>query len=167
MTGVVLVTVGWVLWVNGFAGLQSSDSKGLGIVNYFGGALLIIINAIALYRGETVGDFLGAAVGFMVALTYLWMGLSSSFKLDGKPFGWFCAFTGIAMVLMVFQQAPTLGGTWVAVMWASWAILWFAIWASASLGKNVGKFITWTCVVTAFYTGLIPGLMYLVGQFPA
>lgn len=165
MTGVVLLIVGWVLWVNGFAGLQNSDAKGVGIVNYFGGAALLFINLLGLYRGM---DYFGAAVGIMVAFTYLWMGLSSSFKLDGKPFGWFCAFTGIAMLVVAFQTGfGSTGTAWVALMWMSWAILWFAIWASASLGKNVSKFITWACVVTAFYTGLIPGILYVIGNFPA
>ena len=163
--GIVLVIVGFVLLHNGWFGFVKTElkSNAAAVVNFIGGGTIFIIALFTLLGGA----YFSAAIYFLVGLTYLYIGFDHAFGLDARPFGVFC-LTG-AIGLFIGGISTVAGGivsgfdVWMAIMWFSWAVLWFILFFECAFGKKFGKLTPVICVATTFYTGLIPGFMMLMG----
>jgi len=169
MLGIVLVMVGFVLFHNAWFGLfgevnGEKAGKTLSVVNFLGGAVILLAAAYTLWQGE--GHFT-AMIYFMVGLTYIYIGFDHVFGLDPKPFGVFCLTGAIALfvggVLTIEGGLDTWREVWLLLCWFSWAFLWFILFVECAFEKKFGKLTAITCLVTTFYTGWIPGIMMLAG----
>jgi hypothetical protein len=167
MLGIVLVTVGFVLLHNGWFGFakKALDGKAASVVNFLGGG---VIFAAALYTLRSPEpDYFTAAIYFLVALTYIYIGFDSRYGLDARPFGVFCLTGSIALlvggILTINGGIATWREAWLLICWFSWAALWFILFIECALEKKLGKLTPALCLLQAAYTGLIPGVMMLAG----
>lgn len=175
MLGIVLIIVGFVLFHNAWFGLfgkvkSETAGKTLSIVNFMGGAAIVLISAILMFHlsGENAPDheFFGAMIFLMVGLTYIYIGFDHWFGLDPKAFGVFC-LTGAIALFIGGVTTITGAGTidvwtiWWVLMWFSWAVIWFVLFVECTFEKSFGKLTPVLCLVTTFYTGWIPGILLL------
>jgi len=167
MLGIVLVTVGFVLFHNAWFGLSSKgvgkSGNTLSVVNFMGGAIILIIGILEV----TAGNYFPAAIYILVGLTYLYIGFDHVFGLDPRAFGVFCLTGAIALfiggVLTIAGGLETWREVWLLICWFSWAILWFVLFVECAMEKKFGKLTPVICLLTTFYTGWIPGIMMLAG----
>lgn len=178
MIGIVLVVVGAVLFHNAWFGLfgkvkDEVAGKTLSVVNFFGGASIVMISIAAMIKTGIDLEIPGAEGNFsamiylIVGLTYLYIGFDHVLGLDPKAFGVFCLTGAIALflggVLQIQAGLDDIWAMWLLLCWFSWALLWFLLFLECGLGKSFGKLVPVLCLATTFYTGWIPGFMLLAG----
>lgn len=171
MLGIVLVIVGFVLLHNAWFGFtkQGLEGKPASVVNFLGGGVIFLAALYTLMNPDANGtvDYFTAAIYFLVSLTYLYIGFDSVYGLDARPFGVFCLTGAIALfiggVLTVQGGLDTWREIWLLICWFSWAVLWFILFIECAFEKKFGKLTPAICLMTAFYTGLVPGVMMLAG----
>lgn len=167
--GLSLLYVGCVLFMNGVGTLQKWEPRALAVMNFFTGGLLVVINSINI--GYTVfamgsqgigADLYGVATNMLFGFTYLFVGCTNLFKLDGRPLAWYCLFVAVNTIpcaaLSFVTHDPIFG-----VIWIIWGTLWLAYWfVGAEMKVTLGpKFIGWYTVVVGIATCWIPGYMLL------
>jgi hypothetical protein len=103
---------------------------------------------------------------FLFGFTYLYVAINNTFNLDGSGLGWFCLFVVFAAPVYAWFnfREGTPAGNVLAVLWISWAYLWFLFWLVLSLGKtSLTRYTGAVCATQGIITGLIPALI-LIGQ---
>lgn len=166
MLGVCLLFVGAVLINNGVCGLAHVDKRSTAVMDIFVGGLSVVINVIALVRG----DYYAAGTGLLFGFTYLFVALNN--LMDNKsavPFAWFSLFVAINAV--VFGTVEGILGNealgivpdvrW-AFIWYLWAVLWATAFVEDVLGKDLGMFVPKLQVFEGVVTAWIPGLLMLL-----
>ena len=167
--GLGLLYVGCVLFMNGVGTLQKWDSKAMAVMNFFTGGLLVVINTVNIaFTVVTMGaagitaDLYPVATNMLFGFTYLFVGATNAFKLDGRPLAWYCLFVAVNTIpcayLSFAANDPIFG-----IIWIIWGTLWLAYWfAGAEMKATLGpKFIGWYTVVVGVITCWFPGYMML------
>ena len=165
MLGVVLLYVGIVLINNGIARITDVDNKSASVMNFFVGALSIIINIITIVHGDfenidSIGDFYSAATGLLFGFTYLYVAANSIFNLDGRLYGWYSLFVAINTVPAAWIEFSVNGDWRMAVIWILWGILWLTGFIENVLKKEL-KFVPYLAVFEGIVTAWIPGFLIL------
>ena len=165
MLGVVLLYVGIVLINNGIARLTDVDNKSASVMNFFVGALSIIINIITIVHGDfesidSIGDFYSAATGLLFGFTYLYVAANSIFNLDGRLYGWYSLFVAINTIPAAWIEYSVNGDWRMAVIWILWGILWLTGFIENVLKKEL-KFVPYLAVFEGIVTAWIPGFLIL------
>ncbi|MDF2610725.1 MAG: AmiS/UreI transporter [Lachnospiraceae bacterium] len=165
-TGIGLIYVGCVLLINGVGMINKYDSKALAVMNFFTGGIYVIINIInlanAVFTGQEIGAFYGVGTSMLFGFTYLFVGFTNLFKLDGGPLAWYCFFVGINTIpssYLSFQSGDTRFG----VIWLIWGALWLLYWVAGGLTKIKlnDKLVPWSTILVGIFTCWIPGYMLL------
>jgi hypothetical protein len=164
MLGIVLLYVGAVLLINGVGGLGKIDKRSVAVLNLFVGAIAFLIDVILLWRAHTTPEFYAVATGLLFAFTYLYVGITNWFDLDGRGLGWYCLFVGLTTVpcsVMSFQAKDMRFG----VIWLIWGVLWLSFYLSLAAGKNLGKWLAYGTIAVGIGTCWIPGYLMLIDKW--
>jgi len=137
MVGIILLLVGAVLLHNGVCILMKTDGKASSTMNIMGGVLIGILYMLYITSSN---DYLLGGAGLLFAVTYVYIGLNSLFKLDVKPFGWFClfvTFTIIPSAILTLARGADIWTTYyLSGMWVLWGTLWFALFIEDALCQS-------------------------------
>lgn len=165
MLGVVLLYVGIVLINNGIARITNVDNKSAAVMNYFTGALSIIMNIITIVHGDfeamnSIGDFYSAATGLLFGFTYLYVAVNSTFDLDPRLYGWYSLFVAINTIPAAYIEFTENNDWRMAVIWILWGILWLTGYIENVLKKKLG-WVPYLAVFEGVVTAWIPGFLIL------
>ena len=164
MDKVMIFYVGAVLFLNGLWILGNVDDKELAIIDFFIGALGVVV---ALHGALVGGNQMFCAQIFLFAFTYLWVALNRYLNVDGRGLGWFCFFVALCALpwgLIVLSSANSVWTFWLGISWLAWAFLWFLFFLLLALKKEtLGKFVGWVTLLEGVFTGWIPGFLLLNG----
>jgi len=173
--GIGLLYVGCVLFMNGVLRLSKVDGKSCAIMNFFTGGLLAVINAINIANVVFAGgldallidytSFYGMATNMLFGFTYLFVGCTNWFGLDGRPLGWYCFFVAcntVPIFLISFASGDFIWG----IIWVIWGLLWLAFWVNGVLGKLSETFMGSFTWIAGVITCWIPGLLMVLGWWP-
>lgn len=165
-TGIGLIYVGCVLMINGIGMLQKFDGKALAIMNFFTGSLYVVINIVnlsfAVFSGADISAFYGVATSMLFGFTYLFVGFTDWFNLDGRPLAWYCFFVAVNTVPCAIISL--LGGdVRFCIIWLCWGVLWLLYWIAGGLPnvKLGSKVVPVATLLVSVCTCWIPGFMLL------
>ena len=164
MLGFILTFVGAVLLVNGMGGLKRIDDRSMAVFNFIVGSVFLFAALLSLVRAETSQDFHGVVAILLFAFTYLYFSVSLWFDLDLRGVGWYCFFVALTTVhyaVLNFQGNDYRLGA----MWLIWGGLWYLFYLSWVPGKNLGRMLPYATIATGIFTGWIPGLLMLTGNW--
>lgn len=162
-----LLYVGAVLFINGLSLLGWVKGKSLVPMNVFVGLLQVVTPLYLIFtaNGDPAVILLASGL-FLFGFTYLYVAINNTFNLDGSGLGWFCLFVVFAAPVYAWFnfREGTPAGNVLAVLWLSWAYLWFLFWLVLSLGRtSLTRYTGAVCATQGIITGLIPALI-LIGQ---
>ena len=159
-----LLYVGAVLVINGLALLGRVSDKGSAPLNVFVGAAQIFIPTyLIVTSGGDQAAITMAAPLYLFGFTYLWVGLNKITGARGEGVGWFCGYSGLALL----AYAAYLGfqhGDWTStILWASWSLLFGLFFQVLALGKGSVTYTGAVCLIQGFTTTTIPALAMFLG----
>ena len=167
LTGLVLLFVGAVLFLNGIWVMGHIEDKEISVINIFVGTLTLLVALyLAFNPGADLASIKTAAFTLLFTFTYYWVAWNRWNGADGRGLGWFCFFVGVTVIPITVDALSTAEGTlgwWLAICWASWGVLWLMFWALLALQKPIAKVTGALCAAQGIYTGWIPGYLLLVG----
>ena len=170
LTGLVLLFVGAVLFLNGIWVMGHIEDREIAVINVFVGTLTLLVAVyLALGPQADADSIRTAAFTLLFTFTYYWVAWNRWNGADGRGLGWFCFFVGVTVIPITVQAFADASGTlgyWLAVCWASWAVLWLMFWALLALKKPIAKITGLLCAAQGVYTGWLPGYLLLVGALP-
>jgi acid-activated urea channel len=167
-TGIGLLYVGCVLLLNGVGMLQKFQPRAIAVMNFFTGGLYVVVNAIvllvAVQSNAEPTVFYGVATSMLFGFTYLFVGFTNWFELDGRALAWYCFFVGVTTIpcsLLSFQSGDVRFG----VIWLVWGYLWLLYWVTGAFSKvKPGTFLVpISTILVAVATCWIPGYLLLAG----
>lgn len=165
-TGIGLIYVGCVLLINGIGMLQKFDGKALAIMNFFTGGLYVVINTVnlifAVFNNSDISAFYGVGTSMLFGFTYLFVGFTDLFDLDGRPLAWYCFFVAVNTIpcsLISFFS----GDSRFCIIWLLWGILWLIYWIAGALPniKIGNKLVPYATLFISIFTCWVPGYMLL------
>jgi len=164
--------------------------KSIAFFNVIVGAILLIANFVLLathvpidlaaaaadpYALPRYLVFNNIAAGMVFGVTYLFIAGNLLFKLDIRPFAWFCMGASIFALVMTgynfyhFAQADSFAHTpfFLGLLWLSWFILWF----TAPLEfifkiKPMQKIFPWVSITVGIVGAFVPAILLLTGVWP-
>ncbi len=171
MLGLILLYVGVVLILNGFARLYKISDKSAAVMNFFTGGLSALGNLIVIIAGEITGhngDFYAAATGLLFGFTYLYIGFNTVFNLDLRLYGWYSFFVACnaipAGIYSVWGANFYNPFSWLfAIIWWLWAALWLTAWIENNMKQPLGNFVGYLAIFEGIFTAWIPGVLLLLG----
>jgi acid-activated urea channel len=161
-----LLYVGCVLLLNGISMLQKFEAKSMAVMNFFTGGLYVVINTISLSAAviskADVSAYYSVGTSMLFGFTYLFVGCTNWFGLDGRALAWYCFFVGITTVpcsINSFQGGDIRFG----IIWLVWGYLWLLYWITGNFPKIKlhSKLVPVSTIITAIATCWIPGYMML------
>lgn len=158
MLGIVLLYVGIVLILNGISKLYGVDEKSSAVMNIFTGGLAVVLDVISAILGE----YYSVGTGLLFGFTYLFIAFNGIFKLDKRPYGWYCLFVAINTIPCSYISWVNDGDWRMGIIWILWGILWLTAFIELVLKKNLGKFVPYLAIFEGIITAWIPGFMMLV-----
>lgn len=169
LLAIVLTMVGFVLLHNGaylFKKLEPQGKSGA-FVNIAGGAVIALAAIAEVWLD---GANFSAVIYFLVAITYIYLGVNTLTGMDLKPCGVFCGFTAIflalggALTIYGWNADSTWFDAWMIVCWFMWAILWLLLFVEFSFDKKVlAKPVYILCLLQALITGILPAVFIFSG----
>ncbi len=166
MPYICLLLSGAALLVNGLATLGQLPRRDAAVFSLLLGGTQLALGVVHLSgTGTGSGALLTAAGMFLFGLTYVYAGLDVLLDLGSKGLGWFCgmvAFVGLLLAGAWLGTDPLL-----AVLWASWSVLWGLLFASSALGAvRLEPFAGWALVLASQVTATVPAFLGLAGLWP-
>lgn len=165
MSGIMLLYVGAVLFLNGLWVLGEIEDKEISVINIFVGGLgLVLILLITLEGGAD--NFLLAAQLLLFAFTYLWVAWNRYSGADGRGLGWFCLFvaiTALPTALIILSTADGVWPIWLGIDWLAWSVLWLMYFLLLTVKRPIAKATGWMTLVQGIVTAWIPGFLLLNG----
>jgi len=161
-----LFYVGAVLIVNGVMLLGRVTPRGAAPLNLFVGAMQVLTPTwVVMTAGGDRDVVLGAAGLYLFGFTYLWVGINALADLPGHGLGWFSLFVAVAAVAYAAHTWQS-GGRVFAVIWLSWAVLWFLFFLLLGLDRaELGRFTGAVAVAEGVLTAAVPAWLALTGTF--
>ncbi|WP_275887838.1 AmiS/UreI family transporter [Bacillus sp. P14.5] len=92
--------------------------------------------------------------------TYLYVGVTFLFDLDGRGVGWFSLFVSISAVFYATISFTT-GDVMGAVTWLFWSFLWGLFYVGMGLGRQIDGLTARVAFVLAWLTLIVPALFGL------
>ncbi|MDR3248638.1 MAG: hypothetical protein LBT39_07615 [Treponema sp.] len=161
-----LLYVGCVLLINGIGALQKIEKKALAIMNFFTGGLYVLINGISLFSAITGnGDeslYYGIGTSMLFGFTYLFVGCTNWFGLDGRALAWYCFFVGITTIPCSYSSFQA-GDLRYGIIWLIWGYLWLLYWLAgvSPKMKTAARLVPGSTIIIAVTTCWVPGYMML------
>lgn len=148
---------GVALFINSLVLFGKVDVKSAGVFSLFTGLLQTFI-ATWLVIGASQAELFGYASIYLFAFTYLYVGVTFIFNLDGRGVGWFSLFVAISALLYAvvgFANGDSMG----ALTWLFWSFLWGLFFAGMGLGRKIDGLTARVALVLAWLTLIIPALL--------
>ena len=102
----------------------------------------------------------GYASIYLFAFTYLYVGVTFLFDLDGRGVGWFSLFVSISAVFYA-TISFTMGDVMGAITWLFWSFLWGVFYVGMGLGRQIDGLTARVAFVLAWLTLIVPALFGL------
>ena len=165
LTGLVLLYVGSVLFINGLGLLDKVDRRALIFINTFVGVITFAI-AIDLIFGQTATpiSIKNAAYILLFSATYLWVSFNNYHNSDDRGLGWYCFFvslTAIPISIHLLQTAQGIWPVWFSLCWVSWSILWFLYFLHMVFKKIPRHVLGYITLMIGIFSAWIPGYLLL------
>lgn len=150
---------GVALFINSLVLFGKVDVKSAGVFSLFTGLLQTFI-ATWLVIGASSAEVFGYASIYLFAFTYLYVGVTFLFDLDGRGVGWFSLFVSISAVFYATISFTT-GDVMGAVTWLFWSFLWGLFYVGMGLGRQIDGLTARVAFVLAWLTLIVPALFGL------
>ncbi|WP_251139275.1 AmiS/UreI family transporter [Exiguobacterium sp. s146] len=150
---------GVALFINSLVLFGKVDVKSAGVFSLLTGLLQTFI-ATWLVVEASSAEMFGYASIYLFAFTYLYVGVTFLFNLDGRGVGWFSLFVSISAVFYAVI-AFTTGDMMGAVTWLFWSFLWGLFFMGMGLGRQIDGLTARVAFVLAWLTLIIPALFGL------
>jgi hypothetical protein len=166
MSNVGLLYVGAILFVNGLMLIGVIPGKSAAILNFFVGAMQVILPTIILAQADNDPAIIFGAAGlYLFGFTYLYVGILQVTGFSGEGLGWFSLFVSVCAVIIGGIQF-SLGDAVFGVIWLIWAVLWLLFFLLLALGKESLAHTTgWFAIFISHLTGTIPAFLLLTGRY--
>lgn len=161
MGNVSLLFGGVALFLNSLVLFGKIDMKSAGVFSLFTGLLQTFI-ATWLLIGASPAEQFGTASIYLFAFTYLYVGVTFLFDLDGRGVGYFSLFVAVAAIFYTIVTASQ-GDVMGSVTWAFWAFLWGLFFMGMGLGHANEMMTAHVALVLAWLTLIVPALVSLAG----
>ncbi|WP_214711011.1 MULTISPECIES: AmiS/UreI family transporter [unclassified Exiguobacterium] len=159
MGNISLLFGGVALFINSLVLFGKVDVKSAGVFSLFTGLLQTFI-ATWLVIGAISAEVFGYASIYLFAFTYLYVGVTFLFDLDGRGVGWFSLFVSISAVFYA-TISFTMGDVMGAVTWLFWSFLWGLFYVGMGLGRQIDGLTARVAFVLAWLTLIVPALFGL------
>lgn len=159
MGNIILLFGGVALFINSLVLFGKVDVKSAGVFSLFTGLLQTFI-ATWLVIGASSAEVFGYASVYLFAFTYLYVGVTFLFDLDGRGVGWFSLFVSISAVFYA-TISFTMGDVMGAVTWLFWSFLWGLFYVGMGLGRQIDGLTARVAFVLAWLTLIVPALFGL------
>nr|WP_256440884.1 MULTISPECIES: AmiS/UreI family transporter [unclassified Exiguobacterium] len=150
---------GVALFINSLVLFGKVDVKSAGVFSLFTGLLQTFI-ATWLVIGASSAEVFGYASIYLFAFTYLYVGVTFLFDLDGRGVGWFSLFVSISAVFYA-TISFTMGDVMGAVTWLFWSFLWGLFYVGMGLGRQIDGLTARVAFLLAWLTLIVPALFGL------
>lgn len=159
MGNISLLFGGVALFLNSLVLFGKVDVKSAGVFSLFTGLLQTFI-ATWLVINASPSEVFGFASIYLFAFTYLYVGVTFLFDLDGRGVGWFSLFVSISAVFYATISFTT-GDVMGAVTWLFWSFLWGLFYVGMGLGRQIDGLTARVAFVLAWLTLIVPALFGL------
>ncbi|MFK3986316.1 AmiS/UreI family transporter [Exiguobacterium mexicanum] len=159
MGNISLLFGGVALFINSLVLFGKVDVKSAGVFSLFTGLLQTFI-ATWLVIGASSAEVFGYASIYLFAFTYLYVGVTFLFDLDGRGVGWFSLFVSISAVFYA-TISFTMGDVMGAVTWLFWTFLWGLFYVGMGLKRQIDGLTARVAFVLAWLTLIVPALFGL------
>lgn len=150
---------GVALFINSLVLFGKVDMKSAGVFSLFTGMFQAFI-ATWLVIGASPSELFGYAGIYLFAFTYLYVGVTFIFNLDGRGVGWFSLFVAISALFYAvvgFANGDSMG----AVTWLFWSFLWGLFFYGMALERAIDGVTARVAFVLAWLTLIVPALLGL------
>lgn len=168
LLGIGFLFIGAALVLNGLWLLNRVQDREIWVINFFAGGLaLIIALSLAFAPGADRVAIFGAAQVLLFAFTYLWVGINTFIKADGRGLGWFCLFVAVTAVPIAITTWASRAPLWLSLNWTAWAVLWFVFFLLLALSmERLTRPTGWATILAGIFTAWLPGYLILSGIMP-
>ncbi|MGX8176360.1 AmiS/UreI family transporter [Exiguobacterium artemiae] len=161
MGNVSLLFGGVALFLNSLSLFGKVDLKSAGVFSLLTGLLQTFIATWLVI--EAAGDpalTFGYASIYLFAFTYLYVGITFLFGLDGSGVGWFSLFVAIAALFYAgvsFSVGDWMGGA----TWLFWVVLWSLFFLGMGMNVSIDALTARVAIVLSWLTLIVPALIGL------
>ena len=161
MGNVSLLFGGVALFLNSLSLFGKVDLKSAGLFSLLTGLLQTFIATWLVIgaAGDPALTF-GYASIYLFAFTYLYVGITFLFGLDGSGVGWFSLFVAISALFYAgvsFSTGDIIGGA----TWLFWVILWGLFFLGMGLNMSLDALTARVAIVLSWLTLIVPALVGL------
>src|SRR3990167_316382 len=165
LSGLVLLYVGGVLFINGLGLLQRVDEQALIFINAFVGIITFIV-AIYLIFSETstLIELKNPAFVLLFSGTYLWIAYNHYVNGDNRGLGWYCLFVSLTAIPISINLLQTAHGIWPILLsycWVSWSVLWFLYFMHLVFKKIPRRYLGYFTIIIGIASAWLPGYLLL------
>lgn len=137
MSGVALIYVGAVLFINGVLLLGRLTAREAGPLNLFVGGLQVFTPTYLIITAGGESEAIFAASGiYLFGFTYLWVGINCIKGYSNRGFGWFALFVALCTTVFAAENFARASDAGFGTIWLLWGILWFLFFLVLGLGKD-------------------------------
>ncbi|WP_029342622.1 MULTISPECIES: AmiS/UreI family transporter [Exiguobacterium] len=152
---------GVALFLNSLTLFGKVDLRSAGVFSLITGLLQTFIATYLVIgaAGDPALTF-GYASIYLFAFTYVYVGITFLFNLDGSGVGWFSLFVAIAALFYAFVSFTTndiIGG----VTWLFWALLWSLFFLGMGMNRPIDAITARVALVLSWLTLIAPALIGL------
>lgn len=165
MGNISLLFGGVALFINSLVLFGKVDVKSAGVFSLFTGLLQTFV-ATWLVIGATPEQLFGFVSIYLFAFTYLYVGVTFLFDLDGRGVGWFSLFVSIAALfyaIITFAMGDMMG----AVTWLFWCFLWGLFFVGMGLERSIEGMTARVALILAWLTLIVPAMFDLANLMTA
>lgn len=169
LTGLALLYVGAVLFINGLWMLDRIEDREIVLINCVTGFVtLVVALSSVLHPAADLAMVKSAALTLLFTTTYLWVAVNRLIKADGRGLGWFSLFVAITVIPVAIETiaaAQGVGELWLGLNWAVWAVLWAMYFVLLVLQRPIQRATAMVTLLAGIFTGWLPGVLLLNGVF--
>ncbi|WP_042347177.1 AmiS/UreI family transporter [Bacillus massiliigorillae] len=164
MTYVGILLSGATLFLNSLMLSGKAESRSVAIFNFFIGTLQVIIPFyLLMVSDQSNWTIYGHAATFLFGLTFLYVGFTFYFGMDGSGLGWFAIWVAIIACIYTIMAVVYFQDYVSALMWLMWAFLWYLFYVLNVLKKPIANYVSKVANVQSWVTLTIPAMLYLIG----
>ena len=168
LTGVSLLSVGVVLFINGLWLLDKLDKKEIIFIDSFVGIISFLMALHLVFsKTATIQTIEAGAYTLLFSCAYLWVAFNQYTQSDGRGLGWFCLFvsiTAIPITISLFISAHSVWTIWFALCWGMWVILWLSYFINLVFLRIAKNHLGWLTIATGITSAWLPGYLLVSGR---
>ncbi|MEH6940727.1 AmiS/UreI family transporter [Bacillus sp. JJ722] len=164
MAYVGILLSGATLFLNSLMLSGKAEAKSVALFNFFIGTLQVIIPFyLIIVSDQSNWTIYGHAATFLFGLTFLYVGFTFYYGMDGTGLGWFAIWVAIIACIYTIMAFLYFHDYVSALTWLLWAFLWYLFYVLNILKKPIEQYVSKVAFVQSWITLTIPAMFYLVG----